>query len=60
MAYLRKARTVEPEKLPLLANGPEIAFISGQRLGKHVRAATEKHVTTEMLLETVFSTRSVR
>jgi hypothetical protein len=38
VAYLLKARTVEPEKQPLLANGYETTFLSGQRLGKHVPA----------------------
>jgi hypothetical protein len=32
LAYLLKARTVEPEKQPLLANGSEITFVSSQRL----------------------------
>jgi hypothetical protein len=31
MAYLVKTRTVEPEKQPLLANGSEATFVSGQR-----------------------------
>jgi hypothetical protein len=57
VAYLLKARTVEPEKQPLLANGFETTFISRQRLGKHVPAATDTHATIEVLLETVFSTR---
>jgi hypothetical protein len=30
VAYLLKARTVEPEKHPLLANGSETTFVSGQ------------------------------
>jgi hypothetical protein len=33
---------------------------SRQRLGKHVPAATNTHATIEVLLETVFSTRSVQ
>jgi hypothetical protein len=57
MVYLLKARTVEPEKQPLLANGSETTFVCRQRLGKHVPAATD---TIEILLETVFSTRSVQ
>jgi hypothetical protein len=44
VAYLLKARTAEPEKQLLLANGSEITFYSRQRLGKHVPAATDKHV----------------
>jgi hypothetical protein len=43
VAYLLKARTVEPEKQPLLANGSE-TFVSTQRLGKHVPTATHKNV----------------
>jgi hypothetical protein len=31
VAYLLKARTVEPEKQPLLANGSETTFFSRQR-----------------------------
>jgi hypothetical protein len=31
-----------------------------QRLGKHVPTATDTHGTIEVLLETVFSTRSVQ
>jgi hypothetical protein len=60
IAYLLKARTVEPEKQPLLANSSETTFVSRQRLGKHVPAATGTHATIEVLLETVFSTRSVQ
>jgi hypothetical protein len=55
-----KARTVEPEKQPLLANGSEITFVSRQRLGKHVPATTDTHATIEVFLEAVFSTRSVQ
>jgi stage III sporulation protein SpoIIIAA len=51
---------VEPEKQPLLANGSETTFVSKQRLGKHVPAATDTHATIEELLETVFYTRSVQ
>jgi hypothetical protein len=50
VAYLLKARTVKPEKQPLLANGSETTFVSGQRLGKHVPAATDTHATIEVLL----------
>jgi hypothetical protein len=60
VAYLLKARTVEPEKQPLLTNGPETTFVSRQRLGKHVPGVTDTHATIEVLLETVFSTRSVQ
>jgi hypothetical protein len=42
MTYLLKARIVEPEKQPLLANGSETTFVSRQRLGKHIPAATNK------------------
>jgi hypothetical protein len=43
VAYLLKARTVEPEKQPLLANGSETTFVSRQRLCKQVSAATDTH-----------------
>jgi hypothetical protein len=33
--------------------------VSRQRIGKHVPAATNTHTIIELLLETVFSTRSV-
>jgi hypothetical protein len=49
MTYLIKARTVEPEKQPLLANDSEITFVSRQRLGKHVPAAMDTHATIEVL-----------
>jgi hypothetical protein len=58
--YLLKARTVEPEKQPLLANGSETTSFSRQRLVKHVPSAADTHATIELLLETVFSTRSVQ
>jgi hypothetical protein len=57
--YLLKARTVEPEKQPLLANGSETTFISSHRLDKHVPAAKDMHTTIQVPLETVLSTRSV-
>jgi hypothetical protein len=38
----------------------ETTFISRQRLGKHVTAATDNHATIEVLLETVFFTRYVQ
>jgi hypothetical protein len=60
VAYMLKSRTVELEKQPLLANGSETTFVSRQRLGKHVPAVTDKHVTIEVLLETVFCARSVK
>jgi hypothetical protein len=37
----------------------EYTFITRQRLGKQVPAATYTHATIEVLLETMFSTRSV-
>jgi hypothetical protein len=55
LAYLLKARTVEPQKHPLFANGSETTFVSRQRL-KHIPAATDMQATTEVLLETEFST----
>jgi hypothetical protein len=60
VAYLLRARTVEPEKQPLLANGSETKFVFRQRLRKYVPAATDTHETIEVPLETVFSTRSVQ
>jgi hypothetical protein len=39
-AYSLKAGTVDPEKQPLLANGFETTFVSGQRFGKHVPLET--------------------
>jgi hypothetical protein len=54
VAYLPKARAVEPEKQPLLANGFETTFVSRQRLGKHLLAATDTHTTIEVLLGKVF------
>jgi hypothetical protein len=49
VAYLLKARTVERENKPLLANGSETTFLCRQRLGKYVPAATDKHAATEVL-----------
>jgi hypothetical protein len=60
VAYLFKARIVEPEKLPLLSNGSETTFVSRQRLCIHVPAATDTYATIEVMLETMFSTRSVQ
>jgi hypothetical protein len=34
--------------------------VSRQRIGKHIPAAMNSHTTIELLLETVFSTRSVQ
>jgi hypothetical protein len=34
--------------------------VSRQRIGKHVPAATNTHTTIQLLLDTVFSTRSVQ
>jgi hypothetical protein len=59
VAYLLKARSVEPGKRPLLANGSEPTFVSRQSLGKHVTVATDTHATVEVLVGTMFSTRSV-
>jgi hypothetical protein len=60
VAYKLKAKTMEREKQPLLANGFETTFVSRQRLGKHVPAATDMHATIEVLLETVLSAWSVQ
>jgi hypothetical protein len=49
VAYLLKRRTAELEKQPLLANGSEPTFVSGQRVDKHVSAATETNATIEEL-----------
>jgi hypothetical protein len=34
--------------------------VSRQRIGKHIPAATNKNTTIELVLETVFSTQSVK
>jgi hypothetical protein len=60
VAYLFKARTVEPEKQPLIANGSEATPVSRQLLGEYVPAETDKHATIEVLLETVFFTLSIK
>jgi hypothetical protein len=60
VAYLLKARTVEPEKQRLLVNSSETTLIFRQRLGKHVPVATDTHATIEGLLETVFSVWQVQ
>jgi hypothetical protein len=54
VTYLLKARSVEPQKRSLLANGPETTFVSSQRLGKHVPASSDTHATVEVLLEQRF------
>jgi hypothetical protein len=51
LPYLLKARTEEPEKQSLLANGSKTIFISRQQLGKHVPAATDTHTAIKILLE---------
>jgi hypothetical protein len=56
VAYVLKARTLEPEKQPLLVNGSETTVVSRQWLDKHVLAAMDKHATIDVFLETVFST----
>jgi hypothetical protein len=45
VAYLLKARTVEPEKQPLLGNGFEKTSVSRKRLFNLVPAAIYKHAT---------------
>jgi hypothetical protein len=59
VAYLLKARIVEPEKQPLLVNGSE-TFVSRQRFSKHVPMVTDTHATIEVLLEIMFSTQFVQ
>jgi hypothetical protein len=41
VAYLLKARAVEPEKQPLLGSGSETTFVSRHQLDKHVSAGTD-------------------
>jgi hypothetical protein len=60
MAYLLKARKAGPEKQPLLANGSERTFVSSQRLGKHILAATDAHEIMNVFLVTIFCTPSVQ
>jgi hypothetical protein len=60
VANLLKERTVEPEKRPLLANGSETTFVCRQRLDKHFPAAADTHAAIEVVVEMVFSTRSVQ
>jgi hypothetical protein len=59
VVYLLKVRTVESEKRPLLVSASE-TFISRQRLDKHIPRAIDKYEIIEMLLETVFYTRSMK
>jgi hypothetical protein len=60
VTYFLEEGTVEPEKRPLLANGYEKTFVSGQRFGKHVLVSTYTHATIDVLYGTMFSTRSVQ
>jgi hypothetical protein len=60
MGYLLKARTVEPEKQPPLANDSETTFVSRQWLSKRIPSTADTHATTEELLEMVFSTQSMQ
>jgi hypothetical protein len=39
---------------------PEETLIARQRLGEHIRAATNTQATVEVLLEMMFSIRSVQ
>jgi hypothetical protein len=41
-------------------NGSETAFVSRQRLGKHVPVSTDTYATIEVLLETVCSSHSMQ
>jgi hypothetical protein len=47
---------------PLIRKDREIniSAVSRQRFGKHVPTATDTHAAIEVLLETVFATRSVQ
>jgi hypothetical protein len=60
VAYLLKARTVEPEKQPLLVNGCETTFVSRQRLGKHVPTTSDMHATIEVLLKLFLLAQCIR
>jgi hypothetical protein len=51
---------MEPEKWTLLAIGSKTTFAFRQWLGKHVPATMDKHAAIEVLLETMFYTRSVQ
>jgi hypothetical protein len=53
VTYLLKARTVKPERQPLLANGTE-TFVSRQRSQTAGSRGKSPHETVEILLETVF------
>jgi hypothetical protein len=50
VAYLLKARIVEREKQPLLANGSETTFV----FGNHVLAETDTHATIDICLKRCF------
>lgn len=54
VAYLLEAGALEPE------SGSGTIFVSRQRVGKRVPAATDTHSTIELLLETVCSVRLVQ
>jgi hypothetical protein len=56
VAYLLKAKTVEPKEQLLLVNAYEITFFSRQWLGKHIPMATDMHA----IIEVLFSTWSVQ
>jgi hypothetical protein len=58
--YLLEARIVEPEKQLLLVNSSETRFVSRQLLSKQIPAVTDTHATIEVLLQRVFSARSVQ
>jgi hypothetical protein len=51
---------VGPDKQLLLWNGSETTFVSRQQLGKHFPSVTDTHATIDLLLDTAFSTRSVK
>jgi hypothetical protein len=60
VAYLLKARNMEPEKQPLLGNGSANTPIAEQWFSMcHVIATRDVHATTEERLEAVFSVQSV-
>jgi hypothetical protein len=55
VVYLRKAKTVGPEKQPSQAIGSETTIASRQCLDKHVHPTADKPATMEVLLKMVFS-----
>jgi hypothetical protein len=61
VAYLLKARTVEPQKQPLLANGSETIFVSRQRFDKQTTEQCPLLGSRFLISNrrTVFSVRSV-